>query len=73
MNSLLHAVSTGACQYRQKSNFLSVGAEIFSERARALICAPKISASRWLEAHMLVHKVGLRSNATMLYGHVETP
>ena len=49
------------------------GAEIFSERARALICAPKISASRWLEVHRLVHESGLRSNATMLYGHVETP
>jgi aminodeoxyfutalosine synthase len=49
------------------------GAEIFSERARALICAPKISADRWLEIHKLVHKAGLRSNATMLYGHVETP
>lgn len=49
------------------------GAEIFSERARALICAPKISATRWLEVHKLVHQAGLRSNATMLYGHVETP
>ena len=49
------------------------GAEIFSERARALICAPKISATRWLEVHKMVHRSGLHSNATMLYGHVETP
>ena len=49
------------------------GAEIFSERARALICAPKISATRWLDVHKMVHRSGLRSNATMLYGHVETP
>lgn len=49
------------------------GAEIFAERARALICAPKISADRWLDIHKLVHQAGLRSNATMLYGHVETP
>jgi aminodeoxyfutalosine synthase len=49
------------------------GAEIFSERARALICAPKISARRWLDIHKRVHERGLRSNATMLYGHVETP
>jgi len=49
------------------------GAEIFSERARALICAPKISATRWLDIHKKVHQAGLRSNATMLYGHVETP
>jgi len=49
------------------------GAEIFSERARALICAPKISATRWLDVHKQVHRKGLRSNATMLYGHVERP
>ena len=49
------------------------GAEIFSERARALICAPKISATRWLDVHQMVHRSGLRSNATMPYGHVETP
>lgn len=49
------------------------GAEIFSERARALICAPKISAKRWLDIHQMAHRAGLRSNATMLYGHVETP
>ena len=49
------------------------GAEIFSERARTLICAPKISARRWLDIHKMVHRAGLRSNATMLYGHVETP
>src|SRR3989338_5472381 len=49
------------------------GAEIFSDRARALICAPKISATRWLEIHRLAHRSGLHSNATMLYGHVETP
>ena len=49
------------------------GAEIFSERARELICAPKISATRWLDVHKKVHAIGLRSNATMLYGHVETP
>ncbi len=49
------------------------GAEIFSERARELICAPKISATRWLDIHKMVHARGLRSNATMLYGHVETP
>lgn len=49
------------------------GAEIFSERARDLICAPKTSATRWLNIHKMVHARGLKSNATMLYGHVETP
>lgn len=49
------------------------GAEIFSERARALVCAPKISPARWLDIHRQVHAHGLPSNATLLYGHVETP
>lgn len=49
------------------------GAEIFAERARKLICESKIDAERWLDIHKMVHARGLRSNATMLYGHVETP
>jgi aminodeoxyfutalosine synthase len=49
------------------------GAEIFAERARKLICESKIDGNRWLEVHKFIHKAGLNSNATMLYGHVETP
>jgi aminodeoxyfutalosine synthase len=48
------------------------GAEIFSERARPLIAGHKISGSRWLEVARTVHRMGIRSNATMLYGHIET-
>ena len=48
------------------------GAEIFAERAREIICDHKVSAERWLDIARKVHKAGLRSNATMLYGHVET-
>jgi aminodeoxyfutalosine synthase len=48
------------------------GAEIFSERARPLIAGHKISGNRWLEVARVVHKAGIRSNATMLYGHIET-
>jgi aminodeoxyfutalosine synthase len=48
------------------------GAEIFSERARPLIAGHKISGNRWLEVARAVHKMGIRSNATMLYGHIET-
>src|SRR5205085_4527207 len=43
------------------------GAEIFAERARPLIAGHKISGSRWLEVARAVHKMGIRSNATMLY------
>jgi aminodeoxyfutalosine synthase len=48
------------------------GAEIFAERARPLIAGHKISGNRWLDVARAVHKKGLRSNATMLYGHIET-
>ncbi|PYS43095.1 MAG: aminofutalosine synthase MqnE [Acidobacteria bacterium] len=48
------------------------GAEIFAERARPLIAGHKISGTRWLEVARTVHNMGIRSNATMLYGHIET-
>jgi aminodeoxyfutalosine synthase len=48
------------------------GAEIFAKRVRDIICAKKISGERWLEVARMVHREGIRSNATMLYGHVET-
>jgi aminodeoxyfutalosine synthase len=48
------------------------GAEIFAERARPLIAGHKISGKRWLEVARMVHRMGLKSNATMLYGHIET-
>jgi aminodeoxyfutalosine synthase len=48
------------------------GAEIFAERARPLIAGHKISGARWLDIARTVHKMGIKSNATMLYGHIET-
>jgi len=48
------------------------GAEVFSPRVRELICPKKISGDRWLEVHEAAHRAGMRTNATMLYGHVET-
>ncbi len=48
------------------------GAEIFSERVRRIVCDHKISGAEWLEAARQAHRLGLRSNCTMLYGHVET-
>src|SRR5689334_1356524 len=48
------------------------GAEIFAERARPLIAGHKISGDRWLDVARTVHKMGIRANATMLYGHIET-
>jgi aminodeoxyfutalosine synthase len=48
------------------------GAEIFREPTRSQICAHKTDAARWLELSGKVHAAGLKTNATMLYGHVET-
>ncbi len=48
------------------------GAEIFSPRVRGLVCERKISGERWLEVHKTAHRAGLPTNATMLYGHVES-
>lgn len=48
------------------------GAEILGESVRQRLCPEKISGERWLEIMEMVHRAGIRSNATMLYGHVET-
>ncbi len=48
------------------------GAEIFDEEVRKEIAGGKCSADQWLDIHRIWHKLGKRSNATMLYGHVET-
>jgi aminodeoxyfutalosine synthase len=48
------------------------GAEVFSERVRREIFHQKIGAQRWLEIHEVAHQMGIPSNATLLYGHLET-
>jgi aminodeoxyfutalosine synthase len=48
------------------------GAEIFREPTRSMICAHKCDANRWLELSGKVHAAGLKTNATMLYGHIES-
>jgi aminodeoxyfutalosine synthase len=48
------------------------GAEIFAERVRHKICKDKANAEQWLEVHRTAHRLGLRSNCTMLYGTIET-
>jgi len=47
------------------------GAEIFDEKIRQEICATKASSENWLEIHETAHRMGITSNATMLYGHIE--
>ena len=48
------------------------GAEIFAERVRRKICHDKCDADRYLSIHRIAHGLGLRTNVTMLYGHIET-
>ncbi len=47
------------------------GAEIFAPRVRRKICDDKATAEQWLEIHRTAHGLGIKSNATMLYGHIE--
>jgi aminodeoxyfutalosine synthase len=47
------------------------GAEIFDEEIRGIICADKCTSAQWLEMHETAHRLGMPSNATMLYGHIE--
>lgn len=49
------------------------GAEVFAQRVRRELCAEKLSSEDWLEIMRTAHGLGIRSNATMLYGHIETP
>ena len=48
------------------------GAEVFSERIRRALYREKMGADRWLEIHRAAHAKGIRTNATLLYGHIET-
>ena len=49
------------------------GAEVFAPKIREQLCPEKLSGEGWLQVMREAHNLGLRSNATMLYGHVETP
>jgi aminodeoxyfutalosine synthase len=48
------------------------GAEVFSERVRKLLFNQKIGAKAWFEVHKTAHKLGIPTNSTMLFGHIET-
>ncbi len=49
------------------------GAEVFSPRVRAELCPQKLPGDDWLEVARTAHRLGIRTNCTMLYGHIETP
>jgi FO synthase len=55
------------------STLPGTAAEILHDDVRAVICPDKITTDEWLEAHRTAHEVGLRSNVTIMFGHVERP
>jgi FO synthase len=55
------------------SSLPGTAAEILDDEVRAVICPDKVTTDQWLEVHDTAHRVGLRSNNTIMYGHVERP
>ena len=55
------------------STLPGTAAEILDDEVRAVICPDKVDTEEWLEAHRIAHSVGLRSNITIMFGHVERP
>lgn len=66
LNSTLKALKKGGL-----GSMPGGGAEIFSEGIRNQLCPEKIPGDRWIEVMEAAHRVGIRTNATMLYGHIE--
>ncbi len=54
------------------NSLLGGGAEIFSDRVRKIICPKKANAEEWLNVMKTAHQLGIKSNASMMYGHIET-
>jgi FO synthase len=55
------------------SSLPGTAAEILDDEVRQVICPDKVTTAQWLEVHDVAHRVGLRSNVTMMFGHVESP
>ncbi|MDP9304000.1 MAG: 5-amino-6-(D-ribitylamino)uracil--L-tyrosine 4-hydroxyphenyl transferase CofH [Actinomycetota bacterium] len=55
------------------SSLPGTAAEILDDEVRRVICPDKVTTSQWLHVHDVAHRVGLRSNVTMMFGHVEGP
>lgn len=74
--SELHSISIETVLHRLRQKGLDSlpggGAEILNDQIRINICPTKISSEEWLKVHKIAHKMGIHSNATMLYGHIET-
>ena len=62
---MLHSLGLGSLP--------GTAAEILDDEVRAIICPDKVSTGQWLAVHEAAHRVGLRSNVTIMFGHVERP
>ena len=69
---LTYDVLLGTLREAGLDNINGGGAEVFSARFRKLVCPNKVDAAHWLEVHEVAHRHGIASNATMLYGTIET-
>ena len=69
---LSYDVILGRLREAGLDNINGGGAEVFSERFRKIVCRNKVDAAHWLEIHEVAHRHGIASNATMLYGTIET-
>jgi FO synthase len=58
---------------RGLSSLPGTAAEILDDEVRRVICPDKVTTAQWLEVHHTAHRVGLRSNVTIMFGHVERP
>jgi FO synthase len=72
-------LGVGLVEYLARLRALGLGslpgtaAEILDDDVRRVICPDKVTTAQWLAVHDAAHRVGLRSNVTMMFGHVETP
>ncbi|MCG8403367.1 MAG: CofH family radical SAM protein, partial [Firmicutes bacterium] len=71
-HGLTHREVLAALQEAGLDSLPGGGAEVFSPRVREIICPEKVDGETWLAVHQAAHELGIRTNATMLYGHVET-
>jgi FO synthase len=55
------------------SSLPGTAAEVLDDEVRAVICPDKVTTDQWLQVHDTAHRVGLRSNVTLMFGHVERP
>ncbi len=68
-----HRVERRYGSFRRSISLPGTAAEILDDEVRAVICPDKVSTDEWLQVHRTAHSVGLRSNVTVMFGHVEHP